>query len=366
MSRTPYIELSALNLENHLINGGMDISQRYVQSAFTFNNTGEVYQNVLDRFAFTASGSTSKNMSVEQSGDFPTLAQANYVFSASNLFQCNTGVTFADVADLVIPYIYRIEGWDYAKLHGKTVTLGFWVKSSLAGVYPVSLLSNDLSQSYVTTFTINNPNTWEFHSVTINLQGTSNLSNYSFDEGVFGMQISIGATGGSSYQTSTINQWVTGQVYCTPTSQSVMANDSQTILVTGVKLNLGPTPAPFSLMGKNLGQELSFCQRYYEKSYDLGVAPASGTSNGFNGAIGASDASYACSSVNFKVSKAFSPTVGVYSQSGTPGKVTALGGADAGGSVVVGGTGQNGFANLSGTFGAGELYYYEWACESEL
>lgn len=47
--------------------------------------------------------------------------------------------------------------------------------------------------------------------------------------------------------------------------------------VAQVQLELGPTPTQFSRAGGTIGGELALCQRYYEKSFPLDVAPANGS-----------------------------------------------------------------------------------------
>jgi len=48
--------------------------------------------------------------------------------------------------------------------------------------------------------------------------------------------------------------------------------------ITGVILNEGDVCSPFKTAGKNTAEELSFCQRYYEKSYNIGVSEGATTS----------------------------------------------------------------------------------------
>lgn len=268
--QTPYIELSSLNLDNHIINGDMKIWQRFGQDLFSEGNLN-YQQYVADRFSVDGSGSTGKSVNIIRDGSDVPLSP-NYVFPQSYSFACNTGIAFGDVADIILPLIYRVEGTDYTKLAGQTVTLSFWVKSTVAGVFPASVTSTDSQRCYVTTFTINNTNVWQHVALTLKLEAT-NFSHYSFEPNSFGIQICIGGSGGTDFQTTTLNQWQNGNFYCTPTTQSPMQFDNQVLKFAGIQLNLGPSAAPFTLANRTFAAEYAACQRYFESSFPFDIRP---------------------------------------------------------------------------------------------
>lgn len=91
----------------------------------------------------------------------------------------------------------------------------------------------------------------------------------------------------------------------------------------GVSTGLNSTPPPPEL--RPIGIELAFCQRYFETSYDNGVAPGTiNTNAGANLVIGySSGGSYVGNTVGFKASMRADPTMTItlYSpHSGTSGK----------------------------------------------
>jgi hypothetical protein len=94
------------------------------------------------------------------------------------------------------------------------------------------------------------------------------------------------------------------------------------IEVTGVQLELGSVANPFRRNGNSIGAELSACQRYYEKSYNLDVAPGTNTNIGsqmlppYNPSNDLS-----AYTVNFQVEKRAAPTMSLYAPDGTINRV---------------------------------------------
>ena len=142
-------------------------------------------------------------------------------------------------------------------------------------------------------------------------------------------------------------------------------NEAAVQLVTGCQLELGAVATPFEF--RSFAQELTLCQRYYEKSYNLADAPASNTSSGMIGTI--AYATSACFLLPWKISKRTAPTVVLYSKLGTAAKVSLPDFAtDVGTSVTAAITGENsyGFMTDSGsgfTTGTGCVYHYTASAE---
>lgn len=100
------------------------------------------------------------------------------------------------------------------------------------------------------------------------------------------------------------------------------ADDSVTI--ESVMLNEGSITAPFYTFGKDYGDELKACQRYYEKSYDLATAPATATTASrekvYTTNTMASD--FQSPLIPFKSPKRGTPTVRIWSNAGTSNRAT--------------------------------------------
>ena len=130
-----------------------------------------------------------------------------------------------------------------------------------------------------------------------------------------------------------------------------------------VQFNFGSAIIPFS--PKSIAEELIACQRYYEKSYNLGDAP--GTSVAGCELVIAS-ATNTISGFTFKTRKRVAPTVTIYSRLGTINKASNLGAADVGTSVTTVGfeRGAQGITDSGTGFTVGTGYIYHWTADAEL
>lgn len=75
----------------------------------------------------------------------------------------NFAVTTAQTSFAAFEQIFlshRIEGYNFRYIYQKDFVLSFWVKSNLAGQRSVCL-SNESTRSYVATYTIDQPDTWQ-------------------------------------------------------------------------------------------------------------------------------------------------------------------------------------------------------------
>jgi hypothetical protein len=213
----------------------------------------------------------------------------------------------------------RIEGLNVSDLSwgsasAQTITISFWVRSSLTGTYCVNIRNNAVDRSYVATYTISAANTWEQKSVTIagDTSGTWLTTN-----GV-GMFISWDLGSGSSANT-TAGSWVAGNKENTSAQANWIGTASATFYITGVQLERGSTATSFEWLP--FGTELALCQRYYEKSFDYGTAPANGPNTTtlatpygiFSGY--STNASPGGGNVFYKVTKRAIPTVTPYGNS---------------------------------------------------
>lgn len=263
-------------VKNYVINGGLDFWQEKGATVTTINTTSTVTSYSSDMLGFVSAGTTVKNYSLARSTDVPTPAQSGFQSTYSALFTMITGISSFASGDIILPFEYRMEGLDYSKIHGKQVTMGFWIKASATGTYSVSIRNSAGTRSYVTTVSVNNPNTHEFKTITLTLDTAA--ASYSFDN-TSALLVNLCTFSGATYQTATLNQWQAGNFTTATTATNYMATSGATVRISQLSIvegSLGLGDKGFQRAGKNISQELSMCQRYFEKSFPIDFTPANG------------------------------------------------------------------------------------------
>lgn len=212
-----------------------------------------------------------------------------------------------------------MEGLDYAKIHGKTATFGFWFNTTASGIFPVSFRNNAFNRSYVTTFSASVG--WQFITVTIPMD-TSAGGTWLFNNGT-GLSVLVGGVAGTTFQTLTLNSWQAGNYLSTNTATNWAATAGATINIAQFSIVEGSYAmgggTNFSRCGKDVQQELAMCQRYYEKSYEMGTAVGSVADQGIINLI-ATVTGNTLVPIFMKVTKRTQPSFTLYPRSGlTPG-----------------------------------------------
>lgn len=344
-------------MRNKIINGAMAIDQRNSGAAVTTTLSYPV-----DRFF--VSFSTSGAISAQQSSSiFPT------GFSNS----LGVTVTTADASIGATDFLFvqqTIEGSNVVDLafgtaSAQSVTASFWVRSSVTGTYGFVIGNGGSTGSlapdrtYVSQYTINSANTWEYKTITI----PGDTAGTWFTNNLRGLVVRFGLTAGSNSQQAT-GSWGTVNASGTSSQTQLLSTLNATWYVTGVQLEIGFTATPFER--RLYPQELAMCQRYYEKSYDVGTLPGSATnvnvSYWYNAQTGAS----ALLTVPYKVQKRAAPTITQYSGStGASGVVrNSTSATDVTGFTTF--TGESSFAGGTNAAGALAFYAFQWTANSEI
>ena len=249
---SPYV------LKNRIINGDMRIAQR--GTGAVNNLATDAYQGI-DRWS--TYGNSADKYSTQQSTTAPT------GFTNSMLIT-SLAATSVGTSGLYLGIQY-VEGFNAADLawgtaSAKTVTLSFWVRSSLTGTFGGSILNNARDRCYIFSYTISAANTWEQKTITItgDTSGTWLTNN---GRGI-GLYFSFGT--GSSLS-GTAGSWGSSELYAPTGATSVVGTNGATFYITGVQLEVGSTATPFER--RLYGQELVNCQRYFWKTFNQSVAP---------------------------------------------------------------------------------------------
>ena len=240
---------SSMGFKNRILNGGMVIDQRNAGASVT--PASGAY--TLDRWAVEMSQASKFSVQRNAGSVTPPAGFTNYL-GVTSLSAYTVGASEYFVIGQAIEG-YNIADLAFGTANAQTITLSFWVRSSLTGTFGGTVLNNGASRNYVFSYTINAANTWEQKTVTVagDTTGTWLTTN---GAGLF-VRFSIGAgssvTAAAGSWSGTTNRSVTGQT-------SVVGTNGATFYITGVQLEKGSTATSFDY--RPYGTELQLCQRY--------------------------------------------------------------------------------------------------------
>ena len=258
----------SVNMKNRIINGNMSIDQRNAGASVTPANQ----QYTVDRWQAWTSASSKFSVQQNAGSVTPPAGFTNYMgitslsaysVGSSDYFAMRQQIEGFNVADL---------GWGTA--NAQTVTLSFWVRSSLTGTFGGTLLNNGVNRSYAFTYTISSANTWEQKSITIvgDTTGTWEKTNST------GIYVNFGLGVGSTYS-GTAGSWGSSFIISATGATSVVGTNGATFYITGVQLEVGSTATSFDY--RPYGTELALCQRYaYKISGSNAFSPLTGAGQG--------------------------------------------------------------------------------------
>ena len=274
INTTNLVNATQLSNRNKIINGDFTIHQRGGTIASSNGNY------TIDRWRTYRAGDSSGGFSVQQStSSYP---QTNISGVIDN-FKTSAFITVTSAGSAAAnnncKFQQRIEGSNvydlaFGTVAAKKVTVSFYVKCSLTGNFGISLVNGGHNRSNVQLYTVNSASTWERKIVTFDgdTSGT-----WAFDNGT-GLQLMFDMGSGSSKHASSTGTWLSGEYHGTTSSVKLIHTNGATIQFAGVQLEEGSVATPFE--HRSIGEELIRCQRYYEKSYQLGDAPGTNTNVG--------------------------------------------------------------------------------------
>ena len=242
---------NTFGFKNRIINGGMVIDQRNAGASVSATSGGQYF---LDRYSVNISAGSK--FTVARSSIAPTGFNSSSLITSSSAYSITSGDFFT--------YQQFIEGYNIADLgwgtaSASTVTLSFWVRSSLTGTFG-GTLANSIStasatRSYPFTYTISSANTWEQKTITIagDTSGTWGATNAGGIAVLFGLGV------GSTYS-GTAGAWASADYRSSTGAVSVVGTSGATFYITGVQLEKGSTATSFDF--RPYTTELQLCQRY--------------------------------------------------------------------------------------------------------
>ena len=282
---------SPFGFKNRIINGAMVIDQRNAGASVTPTNG----QYTLDRWSSTLTQASKFTVQQNAGSVTPPVGFINYLgVTSSSAYAVLTGDTFA--------IAQSIEGLNCADLafgtaSAVTITLSFWVRSSLTGTFGGSLINSAANRNYLFSYTISSANTWEQKTITL----TGDTSGTWLTNTSAGLTVRFGLGSGATF-TGTASTWQAGNLVQPTGSTSVVGTSGATFYVTGVQLEKGSAASAFDY--RDYGRELAMCQRYFETAFE-GLAAATDVIIGSYGASPGGSAG----SLWFRQTKRAIPTV---------------------------------------------------------
>ena len=306
------VDVQYTGFKSRIINGAMVIDQRNAGTSFT-NSNASVYG--VDRWV--TYGITNAVLTCQQVTDAPSGFSNSFKLTVSTATTANDGGVFP---------AQKIEASNCSDLmwgtsNAATITVSFWVKASVTGTYNTSFIFfGPSSLYYVSTFTVNSANTWEYKTITVTgpitggaFSGASNAVYLAW------YTVTIGSTGNTTYATP--NTWSSSSSPKSSGTVNIGSTLNATLQVAGCQLEKGSTATSFDY--RPYGTELQLCQRYYSQAV-RGAYPGSFAAQAY------SVAGITCS-LQFPVTMRATPTLLVYYN----GTVNAVGNINTAGSVSI-------------------------------
>ena len=234
---------------NRIINGAMVIDQRNAGASSTFGTSGAY--TTVDRWQTYED--TSGSATNQQVTDAPTgfgnslkvTITGNATPSAAELFQLVQYIEGNNIVDMA---------WGTAS--ASSVSLSFWVKSSLTGQFGGAISNNAVNYAYPFNYSISAANTWERKTITI----VGPTAGTWLTDTNIGLRLYFNLGCGSN-RLGTANAWTASDKRGSTGDTNLVSTNGATFYITGVQLEKGSTATSFDY--RPYGTELALCQRYY-------------------------------------------------------------------------------------------------------
>lgn len=253
---------------NAVINGDCMISQISPVNTNTALNlalNGTHYNNV-DNCPILSNGPAG-TVNDSQRNDHPVLGARGFSKSVEVVNAVAPG-------NVIVAVAFMVEGFILSQFFNQICTLSFWVKSPKTGIHCVTV-NNNVDASYTVEYIVAAANTWQ--RVQVGVPFIPGGGTWDFTSGL-GMQVVFPLITGGIFDGAVNQQWsTTVHRFSTDNQQNLLDTIGNTFRVTDVVFNIGVIGLTFDRIPFDL--ELQRCQRYYQQSFNYGVAPAQAVGN---------------------------------------------------------------------------------------
>ena len=240
-----------MGFKNRLINSDMRIDQRNAGASVTVSANGtNVY--AVDRFF--AQKNSSGVFTIQQSSVAPSGFTNSLVAAVTTADTSIASGDFAYIGQTIEGY--NFSDFSYGAAEASTFTASFWVRSNLTGTYSFAVTNGAGNRSYVSNYTINTADAWEYKTVTI---AGDTTGTWLKDNGA-GLRVRFGLVAGSDLQQAA-GSWGTVNVMTTSSNVNWLGTVGNNFYITGVMLEKGSTATNYDV--RPYGTELALCQRYF-------------------------------------------------------------------------------------------------------
>jgi hypothetical protein len=248
---SPTIPLSGFR--NLIINGGMTIAQRGTAAISNLNS-----QNTFGTDRWAIFGSNINKMTITQSSVTPT----GQGFSNSTLITSSAATS--PFSNHYYGLRHFIEGYNTADLAwgtsgAKPIVISFWVRSSIAGTYSLSVKNPNSSRVFTATYTITTADTWEKKIIYIPPETTGTWATDNTESLSLWFDLGSGTDANGA-----ADIWKTSFTPKTSGSVNWVGTSGATFYLTGVQLEQNYQPTPFEQ--RPISVELQLCQRYFRRT----------------------------------------------------------------------------------------------------
>ena len=304
---------------NMVINGAMNVAQR--ATSVTGLGAASGYFT-LDRWYIAEGDASAGRFTMSQTADGPNGISANCL-----KLDCTTADTSIAAGEALI-LRQRFEGQNVQRIGkgvagAKQITVSFYVKANAAFTFGVELFDEDNARQITKLFATTTD--WVRHELTFAADEDDGSSPF-VDDNANSFILAFWLHGGATFTGGTLNT----ATFANNTNAnraagigSFFSSTDNNFFITGVQMEVGPVATEFEQ--EDISTTLAKCERYFEKTYNQGVNPATETPLGADstgGVTGNNSTGEIGSRFSFRTTKRAAPTVVIYDLAGNTPKVT--------------------------------------------